>query len=337
MRKKMRANGTGTAYKRGRTWTVEVVLGYDVDTGRPDRRTKGGFPTKTAALAYVPTLKNEDRTEQKPRSLNHYWRLWSASAMLKLSDSKQTAYRIAWGKWSKVKHTIIRNLDVATLQEVIDAQAPTYYPARDMRTLLSHLFKLAIADEQITVNRASYITIPPLDEGEPESFTMAEVASFWEHFEAGDLFIGYPLLMIYSGMMPGELFKFEKTMIDWEKQEIFGCGIKTRERKRKPIVLADFIIPVLKTLCDAAPGKKVLNMNHDNFYKEFKAALERCGCRELPPYSCRHTTATALAMGNNVAATVIQRVMRHTKFSTTQRYIHPDNASALAAVNTMRK
>ena len=56
--------------------------------------------------------------------------------------------------------------------------------------------------------------------------------------------------------------------------------------------------------------------------------------RKLPPYSCRHTTATALALGN-IAPSVIQEVMRHTKFATTQRYIHPDTTSALAAVNQL--
>nr|HMM33097.1 hypothetical protein [Clostridia bacterium] len=130
MRKKMRANGTGTAYKRGKTWTVEVVLGYDVDTGRPDRRTKGGFPTKTKALEYAPFLLNSQpvSVETKPRTLNHYWTLWSTTAMLKLSDSKQTAYRIAWAKWASVKHSIVKDLDVSSLQTVIDDQAPTYYP-----------------------------------------------------------------------------------------------------------------------------------------------------------------------------------------------------------------
>ena len=56
----------------------------------------------------------------------------------------------------------------------------------------------------------------------------------------------------------------------------------------------------------------------------------------LKPYSCRHTTATALALGN-IAPSVIQEVMRHTKFSTTQRYIHPDMTAAHAAVNAMEK
>ena len=44
-----RPNGTGTAYKRGKTWTVEVVVG--AGTGRPAHPGKRRLCTKTAALA----------------------------------------------------------------------------------------------------------------------------------------------------------------------------------------------------------------------------------------------------------------------------------------------
>lgn len=43
-----------------------------------------------------------------------------------------------------------------------------------------------------------------------------------------------------------------------------------------------------------------------------------------------------VALGN-IAPSVIQEVMRHTKFSTTQRYIHPDTKSAHDAVNTLNR
>ena len=39
----------------------------------------------------------------------------------------------------------------------------------------------------------------------------------------------------------------------------------------------------------------------------------------------------------NIAPSIIQEVMRHTKFATTQRYIHPDTAATHAAVNTLGK
>ena len=280
-------------------------------------------------------LKN-DKPKPVAPSLSHYWDVWSSSAYEKLSASKQSAYRIAWAKLEAVSQYSVEDISVGLLQSLINEKAPTYYPARDIRTLLSHLYHLAIADGVATVDLPSYLTLPKLDEDEPTPFSEADLISFWEHYEAGDSFIGYILLMVYTGMMPGELCILKKDTINWERREIIGCGLKTKERKKKPIVLADFILPVLQGLCDFTEGEKVLRMNRDRFYAEFHSALERCDVQDLTPYACRHTTATALALGNQVAPSVIQRVMRHKKFETTQRYIHPDDTAALSAVNTLR-
>ena len=96
------------------------------------------------------------------------------------------------------------------------------------------------------------------------------------------------------------------------------------------------IAPVLSSLVENSKSRAgyVVGMNRDNFYAEYHAALQRTGVRDLPPYSCRHTTATALAMAK-IAPSVIQEIMRHTKFATTQRYIHPDMTNAHAAINTL--
>lgn len=86
-----------------------------------------------------------------------------------------------------------------------------------------------------------------------------------------------------------------------------------------------------------AKGEKLLPMREDAYRQEFKAMLARCDYRpDLVPYSCRHTTATGLAL-ENIALPVIKEVMRHTKITTTERYIHIDATPMLEAVNTLRK
>ena len=64
--------------------------------------------------------------------------------------------------------------------------------------------------------------------------------------------------------------------------------------------------------------------------------MVRCKCRPLTPYACRHTTASALTL-QDIPPSVIQEVMRHTKFTTTQRYIHIGVAPMLDAVNKFSK
>lgn len=327
-----RGNGTGSVVKDGSSWKAIVTIGWHEVNGklRPVRRTKQGFKTKKEALEYIPTLRNEKR--KKKCTLHILYNAWSTSAMLKLSKSKQTAYKIAYKKIADIEYYNIADLTIEDLQRVIDTKATSYYTARDIKVLLSHLYKRACAQQDVLSNLAEYIVLPKLEESKQENFTEAEINQLWNAYAGGDNFIGYILLMIYSGMMPGELMKLEKSMIHLETQEIIGCGLKTKKRKETPIVIADAVIPVIQHLTELVEGDKILPYDKDMFYSEYHAALSRAGVRNLDPYSCRHTTATALALGN-IAPSVIQEVMRHSKITTTQRYIHVDTAPMLQAVN----
>lgn len=334
-----RGNGQGTAIKRGSTWTaIWTVEIYPDDKERKihqRRKWKGGFKTKTAALAYAA---NPAPELEKCPTLRSYWKGWETSDYKDLSGSKQTAFKIAWGKLEDIADRQMDTLTIKDLQTAVDAKAQTYYPAKDMKTLLSHLFKRAVAEGHARTNLADFIRLPSLDEKEMQPFAETELKKLWDAYGAGDHFVGFVLLMVYSGMMPGELLALKADMVDFEKCEIVGCGLKTKKRKATPIVFPDMMAPVVQDLITRSKSSRgyVVGMNKDNFYKEYHAALKRAGVRDLPPYSCRHTTATALALGN-IAPSVIQEVMRHTKFSTTQRYIHPDSEAARKAVNALER
>ena len=64
-------------------------------------------------------------------------------------------------------------------------------------------------------------------------------------------------------------------------------------------------------------------------------ALAAAGCRRLEPYSCRHTTATALAIDRSIAPQVVKRVMRWSTTRMLDRYAHPDTEDALQAVDSL--
>ena len=55
--------------------------------------------------------------------------------------------------------------------------------------------------------------------------------------------------------------------------------------------------------------------------------------RHLTPYSCRHTTATVLAIHENVAPQTLQRIMRWKSTRMMDRYVTPSDTDARKAVN----
>lgn len=332
-----RPNGTGSVYRRGKTWECAIVLGYVI---QPDgkrkaiRPTKGGFKTKKEAMEYLPKLK--DRPRLTPTLYDLWERYQDSKKYTQLSASRKEKYAIAWRKLERLWFTKIDLLTTFDLQDTVNDQASTFYTARDLKDLISKLYQMALPDQYVKSNLAEYIELPELNAKKQEAFTAEEIAMLWTDYADGNWWTGYILLMIYTGMMPGELLGCQKEFIDWQGKQIRGAGKKTKERKETPIVLADVILPVLSDLCDHTAGEKLIKINKDNFYQVYYETLQRAGCRRLTPYSCRHTAATSLAM-ENIPPSVIQKVMRHAKFSTTEKYIHISIDPMLEAVNKLNK
>ena len=345
-KKRTRGNGMGSAYKRGKHWEAQYTRGTRVNpkSGKiiANRKRKGGFSTKKEALEYMPILAAKTTVKKETATLAKLWDNYSENAMLKLSKSKQTAYKIAYNKIRNyyavdIVNAPVNELTIDVLQNMVKTVAPTYYPSRDIKNLLSHLYKRAVAQQDVTVSLASFIELPEHEEEITNPFNESDLIKLWEDYGQGSKFTAYILLMIYSGMMPGELFAAEKSMINWERQYILGCGLKTKKRRETPIVIADFIIPVLEEICVNAKTEKLLDIDENKFYDKFHETLGRCDIEDRKPYACRHTTATALSLGN-IAPSIIQEVMRHTKFDTTKRYIHRDidTAPMLDAINKLK-
>ena len=348
-RAKSRGNGTGTAFKRGSTWTAQVVMKYEdlppFDLNNPENqrprkkitRSKSGFKTRDEALRYCQILKNGPQKPVQAPTLEHYWDVYKDGPFEALSESKQWSYKAAWKKLDKIKDTQIDQLTVADLQKVVGEKCKTFYTAKDAKVLLTMLFKIAAAEGYVRQEIPSFIQLPKMEETERTPFSETEQASLWRLYESGDMRAAAPLLMIYTGMMPGEAMLLTVDNFDLDNHLIVGVGLKTKVRKATPIVLADAIIPVAEALiANAQPDGKIWKGKKEPFYARYYEALKAAGCRELSPYSCRHTTATALAITENIAPQTVKKVMRWSNSRMLDRYAHPDQKDALAAVNALK-
>lgn len=336
-----RGNGQGTAIKRGKTWTgIRAGYQYTDENGlHRKRQTKGGFATKKEALEWAST---NTVVETYAPKLIELWELYRDNDLPKLSKNRQTAYKIAFKRLDPLMGTPIHLLTLEAIQETINAACSSFYPARDCKTVMKALYGKALAANNglVTKNIADFIVLPELEETEGVPFTAEEVKAFWNLYDRGDYFVGYILLMIYSGMMPAELLGCKKEMIDTEKCEIFGCGAKTKSRRKSAIVYPEILRPVVEGLLKSK-GEKLLAVNKDNFYVEYYDCLKRAGVEDevdedgkhlKPPYSCRHTYGTeAVRLGVHPA--VIQKMLRHSNQRTQEKYTHLSSGDAHEAAN----
>ena len=200
------------------------------------------------------------------------------------------------------------------------------------------MFRIAAADGYANREIPTFIRLPQLEETEQTPFSETEQKALWKQYdEKHDIRAAVPLLMIYTGMMPGEAMRLRVDQIDIPGRRIHGAGMKTKVRKQTDIVLADQIIPLVQDLIDhAQPSGYIWKRDEKLWYQTYHDVLKAAGCRDLPPYSCRHTTATALAISENIAPQTVKRVMRWSTARMLDRYAHPDQKDALAAVNTLK-
>lgn len=341
-----KGNGLGSVYKRPDrgTWCAAVTVRFVAADGKiqQKRKVKSGFKTKKSANEYLSAVLsgNEQRhTKSVPTVADLYQQFVDAPGK-KPGTSTMSAYRTAFNKRIMPSCGDLE-IDVVSLKHLEDAiRGLTYDPAKDVKDLMSKLFNRAIADGFVQVNPAQLLSLPEKQSAEIPAWLPAEIEILWKTYGGGDRIAASCLLMIYTGMMPGELFTLKKDMINWDDRTITGCGLKTKERRERSIVLSASVLPVLRDLCDTSPSRNgfVLGMNKDKFYDLFSQMKKDLNIRqEVRPYSSRHSTATELEL-MGVSPSVIAQVLRHKNYATTAKhYIDISDEAALAAVDQIGK
>ena len=289
-RTKSRGNGTGTAYysQKYRYWIAQSVVDWRITAEDkplvPVKKTKGGFKRKEDALAYCKELKEGPKKQELAPTLEHYWETYQNGSYADLSASKKQAYRTAWKKLEKIQGTRIDQLTVQDMQNLVAEKCKSYYTTRDVRALLISLYRIAAAEGWVRQEVPTFIRLPHLEETEQTPFSETEQKALWNRYEAGDLRAAVPLLMIYTGMMPGEAMQLRVDQIDLDGHRIHGAGMKTKVRKQTDIVLAETIIPLVQDLIDHAQDSGYIwPRNETSWYENYHAVLKDAGCRDLPP------------------------------------------------------
>ena len=337
-KKPSRANGTGSVYydSRSKRWIAQIVTGkhYTEDMKLRFSYKRKSFVKKTDALKAVQGL--ADQANERPSfTVSYYYNAFMNGKGASLSADKQTAYKIAYNRLKSLWSVPVKDLTISRLQAVLGSVCGSYYTAKDVRTLLNKIYRLAAADDRaINPVLPSLLELPKLEEKQVEPLTEEEILKLWISYDQGNENASIPLILCYTGMMPGEIRKLKKSMINLETKEIIGAGLKTDERKKKSVLLPDDILPVLEDVISKAETDLLYPMHKETFYKRFHKVLEDAGFdRDLSPYSCRHATATVLAVHQRIPAQVLQRIMRWRSTKMMDRYVTPSDEDARRAVN----
>lgn len=326
--KKRRANGEGSVVKCSSGYKAIITIGWK-DKTHPIRHTRSGFRTAREAREYIYSY-SRNEVVARSRTLGYYWDVYCSAGLLALSQSKQTHFHTVWRRLEHLRSCEVVGLEVAKVQEVVNQYS--YYPARDIKTLVSHLFKLAIADNEVERNLAESLVLPPLKEEPTVPFTVDEVHRIWADYQTHPL-DGVALLMIYTGMMPAEVVAVRSSDINWDEQIITGVGVKTKRRRDGFIVVPDKVVEVLRRLLDEGRAGGLLPCSVDVWRREFREMVQRIGASPAcVPYSCRVTFATVIS--HEVTPATLAQVMRNSIAVTDRFYILSETKRLRDEVNS---
>lgn len=322
---KKRGNGQGCVYKRGKSWEAAKSK---YRNGKRIRERKGGFKTKKEALAWLAIPK---KLEASTITFKELYDEWSPTHFPTVTKKRRQILEKAYERCESLYDELWCEIKIKEMQQTVEKAPPEYYARKGIKSLLSAMGKFAVISGYAEKEFASYIKLPPEPVPEKIPFTEKEIEALWKDYEDGHEFTGSILIMIYTGMRPGELMGVQPQNVHLEEGYIANSGSKTEAGRTGDILIIDKIKPLVKKLLVEGRLNKTTAVA---FRKKFDRALERAGCGKHTPHECRHTTATLLAK-SGVQPAVIQAIMRHTKYSQSAEYTHIDRDTKIKSLNSM--
>lgn len=333
-------NGYGSVYKlsgnRRRPFVARKTTSWD-DDGTQLFQIIGYYEKRQEALAALAEFnKNPYSIEASSITFAEIFEKWSVEKFSKISQSNINGYNAGFKIAESLHNLKFVEIKKAHLQNVIDKCKKGHGTLRKIKVLFNQLFKYALENDIINKDYSKFVEI---GENEEESsrkpFTQKEIDKLWDNVDRMD-FIDTILIMIYTGMRPGELLLIKNEDIKLEERIIKG-GIKTKGSKNRIIPISQKILPLVeKRFSD----KEYFVTNHEgkqmkywNYYEEkWKRIMEQLSIIHKP-HDCRHAFATLMdnAGANKVS---IKRIMGHASKDITDKvYTHKDLEELLKAID----
>ena len=313
---KSRGNGTGSVFRRGKTWTACRVLGYTTEIVQVDgteqkklhktTKSKGGFKTKKEALEYLPKL--TESSKKKAISWHKLYETWKPTH--RAGKSTMDCYAAAEKYFKPVWPLPFDQVDIDDLQECLDDCPKGKRTRENMKALAGLLYKYAIPRHIASLNIGQYLVVGGGDGSERAALpddALDAIRKAVGHVKGAD----YVLAECYLGFRPSELLALD--VRDYDRTEkAFTGGAKTDAGKDRIVTVSPKIQHIIDRLTKdkiSGPvfcGPDGKQMAIEQYRAMFYDVLAACGVENpvegpegakrhrYTPHSCRHTFATLM-------------------------------------------
>jgi len=338
-----RPKGEGTAYKRGNTWTVKISMPASTDDDgilHRHRPTKGGFKSKSEALAYAKTLKNGPLAVPDI-SMEKVFTQWSEGYSARVGASTMAGYKAAVKHYGNIAWKPIATIRPAELQAQIDACKAGKRTKQMMKVVAGLIWKFALDNDLVAKNIAGNLYTGNDATTTREAFDDLELKRLRQAV-GKEPYADYVVALCYTGFRPGELLKLKKEAYNRSGGYIIGGG-KTEAGTDRIVTVPPAILDIVKARADS-PGEFLFpnlstgqEMTHEYFRKYcFDPLMEKLGITGKVPYSCRHTYSNLIKRAPGDTGDKA-RLMGHTDYTFTQEVYQTSSIKDLKKITNRLK
>lgn len=307
---KVRGNGTGSVYRRGNAWCAEKTTSWVTGpNGKLVRKKirKSGFPTKKAALEYLPYLIPALAPKKVP-TLRQLYDAWEPTH--RAGDSTMGCYRSAFNHFQPLWSLPIDRIDIDDLQSCLDECGKGKRTRQNMKALCGLLYKYAIPRNLVSLNLGQYLIVGDGEQIKRVGLPL-DVLHLIESAVGRIPYADYIVAQCYTGFRPSEFLTLDVRDYDRAARTLKG-GAKTDAGKNRIVPVSPRIQPTVDRLVGSRLSGPVFcskdggYLGQDEYREIFYAVLDQAGIsnpyvgegdmrRHLySPHSCRHTFATLL-------------------------------------------
>lgn len=293
-------NGYGSVVKlsgnRRKPYAARITASWTPD-GKQKFKYIGYYETRSEALKALALHSNGDLPARS--SLQDVYNAWSERKYNTISDSNRRGYTAAWAHLEPLHDRCISDIRQIDLQRIVDGLSPQ--TGRKVSTLLHQLYRFAIANDLCSKDVSRLIETKPMPNSEKHTpLSEDEIRTLWIRWnETQDRFIGYWLILIYTGLRAGELINI--------RNEDLADTLTVRNGKNQ---YSNRTIPVpqkIKLIIEEVrqDGEEFMPENYHTAFRRLSLALP-----EHYPHDARHTFATRWKR-NNFPPELCRSIMGH--------------------------
>ena len=241
------------------------------------------------------------------------------------AQKTQDMYLTTWTYFEDLEDEPINEIKSAHIQDIVDNlldEGKSYSSVHKVKVLASQLYKIAMQDDIINKNYASFVVLP--DEPKPNNatFTEVEIDKIYKLAKT-NYWARVMIVMIYTCMRPSELLNTTKFNVHLKDDYIIAGG-KTEAGTDRYIPIYYKIKPFIKQFMADTSSEYLISKDGERvryryYLDKHNEVIEELGIQKLSPHKCRKTGATEFKkMGMDIST--LQRILGHEDSKTTEKY-----------------